>query len=369
MTNVRFVGLDVHKDSIVIAVAETGRAEAQEWGRIPNDWPTLARRLEQMAEDDWELSICYEAGPTGFELYRRIRAAGYACVVVAPALVPQPAGRRVKTDRRDARRLAHFLRSGDLTPVHVPDAADEALRDLERARDDAKKAERVARQQLSKFLLRHGRKWTGGSNWTARHLEWLRRQTFAHEAQQRVLQDYLQAVEAAGARVARLTQDLAEMVRESALAPLITALQALRGVQLVTAATAAAEVSDLRRFAKAGQFMSYVGLVSSENSSGERQRRGRITRAGNGHLRRILVEAAWHYRHPPRMSRSLQQRNELVSARVQAIAWRAQHRLHRKFCRLVYQQHKPPQVAVVAVARELAGFLWAIGQEEQLLAS
>jgi transposase len=371
MSKVRFVGLDVHKESIVIAVADWGRGEAKEWGRIPHDWPTLLRRLEALERDDRELKICYEAGPTGYELHRRITQAGYNCQVVAPGLVPQQGTGKVKTDRRDAKRLAHFLRSGDLTPVHVPDAATEALRDLERARDGAKRAERTARQQLGKFLLRHGRRWskTQGSTWTQKHLAWIRTQRFEHEAQNRVLRDYLKAVEDLSERVERLTKDLEELVMDSALAPLITALQACRGVQLVTSTTVAAEVGDLRRFAKAKHFMSYVGLVSSEHSSGERRRQGRITRAGNGRLRRILVEAAWHYIHPPVMSPSLRQRNQRVSDRVREIAWKAQTRLHRKFGRLIYEKHKSPQVAVVALARELAGFLWAIGQEEQLLAS
>jgi transposase len=371
MSKVRFIGLDVHKDSIVIAVADWGRAEAKEWGRIPHDWPKLRRRLREFGRDGWELKICYEAGPTGYELHRRITQAGYECQVVAPGLVPQQGSGKVKTDRRDAKRLAHFFRSGDLTAVHVPDEATEALRDLERARDDAKRAERAARQQLSKFLLRHGRHWskTQGSTWTQKHLAWIRGQHFEHEAQNRVLRDYLKTVEDLAERVKRLTNDLEDLVKDSALAPLITALQACRGVQLVTSATVACEAGDLRRFAKARHFMSYVGLVSSEHSSGERRRQGRITRAGNARLRRILVEAAWHYIHPAAMSQSLRQRNQLVSDQVRQIAWKAQTRLHRKFRRLIYEKHKSPQVAIVALARELAGFLWAIGQEEQLLAS
>jgi transposase len=371
MSKVRFVGLDVHQDSIVIAVADWGRGEAQKWGMIPHDWAKLQERLRQFERDGWTLKICYEAGPTGFELYRRMTAAGYDCQVVAPGLVPQQGSGKVKTDRRDAKRLAHFLRSGDLTAVYVPDAASEALRDLERAREGAKRAERTARQQLSKFLLRQGRRWSkaDGSTWTQKHRAWIRAQRFEHEAQNRVLRDYLKAVEDLAERVERLTRDLEELVATSALAPLITAFQACRGVQLVTGATVAAEAGDLRRFAKAKHFMSYVGLVSSEHSSGERRRQGRITRAGNGRLRRILVEAAWHSIHPPAMSASLRERNQRVSDRVREIAWKAQTRLHRKFRRLIYEQHKSPQVAVVALARELAGFLWAIGQEEQLLAS
>jgi len=312
--------------------------------------------------------VCYEAGPTGYGLYRRLREAGIDCRVVAPSLVPTKAGNRVKTDRRDAVRLAHYLRSGDLTEVYVPSEADEALRDLERSRDDAKRAERTARHQLGKFLLRYDRRWDGKSNWTVRHMEWIRRQKFEHEAQQCVLADYLKAVEDAGERVEHLTDQIKEQVESSALAPLIKALQAFRGIALVSAVTIAAEVGDLRRFATAGQFMSYVGLVPSESSSGERRRQGSITRAGNGHLRRILVEAAWHYQYRPAMSKEIRRRNKPVADGVRRIGWEAQKRLHQRMYHLMYKG-KNKKTAVIAVARELAGFVWAVGQETNLLAS
>jgi transposase len=286
-------------------------------------------------------------------------------LVVAPSLVPGKPGDRVKTDRRDARKLAHFLRSGDLTEVHVPEEAVEAIRDLERARDDAKCAERVARHQLSKFLLRHDRRWEGGT-WTQKHRDWIRTQQFAYPAQQRVLEDYLKIVEDLAERVARLTAAMEEFVQDTVLAPLVKALQAFRGVSMVSAVTIAAEVGDLRRFATPGQFMSYVGLVPSEDSTGQRRRQGRITRCGNGHLRRILVEAAWHYRHVPVMSKELRRRNQGVATEVQRIAWKAQKRLNKRLYHLL-QSGKSSQKAVIALARELAGFIWAVGQEESLV--
>jgi transposase len=301
-------------------------------------------------------------------LYRALKKHGIDCVVVAPSLVPIQAGNRVKTDRRDAVKLAHYLRSGDLTPVYVPDEATEALRDLERARDDAKCAERVARHQLSKFLLRHGRRFSAGGEWTQKHLAWIRTQKFAHEAQQRVLGDYLKTVEDATARVEALTKDIAELVETTALAPLVKALQALRGVRLVTAVTIAAELGDLKRFATPRQLMAFLGLVPSEHSSGESKRRGHITRTGNTHVRRVLVEAAWSYQFRPNMSQEIRKRNEGVAPGVQRIAWQAQQRLHKRLVALT-RKGKNTKKAIIAVARELAGFVWAIGQEEELLAA
>lgn len=364
-TSVVYVGLDVHKESITIALARDGREAAKNWKSIANDGVRLRKALKLLAKEGEVLRVCYEAGPTGFGLCRRLREKGIDCIVVAPSLVPGKPGDRVKTDRRDARKLAHFLRSGDLTEVHVPEEAVEAIRDLERARDDAKRAERVARHQLAKFLLRQDRHWNG-TTWTQKHREWIRGQKFAYPAQQPVLEDYLRTVEDLADRVVRLTADLEELVQETALGPLVKALQAFRGISVVSAATIAAEVGDLRRFATAGQFMSYVGLVPSEDSTGERRRQGRITRCGNGHLRRTLVESAWHYRHMPSMSRQLRCRNQGVAERVRRIAWTAQKRLNRRLYHLIHAG-KSSQKAIIAVARELAGFIWAVGQEEVLL--
>lgn len=365
-TTIQFVGLDVHRDSIAIAVAVRDGKPAASLGSVPNDVPGLIRRLLRLGPAG-SLRCCYEAGPTGFGLARRLHAAGIACEVIAPSLVPVQPGARVKTDRRDAQKLAQYLRSGDLTPVHVLDPATEAIRDLERARDDAKRAERAARHQLSKFLLRHGRWFEGRSTWGPAHLAWLAKQQFDNKAQQDVMNDYREAVEMATARVGRLTGRLAERVAAWEKAPLVTALQALRGVDLVSAATLVAEVGDFRRFASASELMSFVGLVPSEHSSGGSRRQGRITRTGNGHVRRILVESTWHYRRQPRMSQAIRARNERVSAPVRAIAWKAQQRLHKRLFRLM-GRGKPASQAVTAVARELVGFVWAIAREEVLLA-
>jgi transposase len=367
MQKVRFVGLDVHKDSIAIAVADGDGSPPENVATIPNDTAMLIKRLRKLGAGA-TLKCCYEAGPTGFGLQRALREAGIECVVIAPSLVPRKAGDRVKTDRRDAVKLARFLRSGDLTEVYVPDAATEAMRDLERCREDAKNAERTARQQLSKFLLRHGRTYAGKTTWTDKHLDWIRSQVFAHEAHNRVLVDCVHTVENATARVKRLTQDIVELVESWSLRPLVRAFQALRGVQVITAVILAAEIADFARFATAPALMAYLGLVPSEHSSGQTQKRGRITRTGNGHVRRILVESAWNYRHRPAMSAAIRKRNEGVAPAVQAIAWKAQHRLHRRYQKLL-GRGKNKQQTVTALARELAGFVWSIARQPQLLAS
>jgi transposase len=363
---IRFVGLDVHRDSIAIAVAVMDGKPPESLGAIPNDVANLIKRLLRLGPAE-SLRCCYEAGPTGLGLVRRLKEAGIACEVIAPSLVPVQPGSRVKTDRRDAIKLAQYLRSGNLTPIHVLDPATEAIRDLERARDDAKRAERAARHQLSKFLLRQTRWFEGRSTWRPAHLAWLAKQQFDNQAQQDVMNDYRETVELATARVGRLTARLAERVEAWEKAPLVTALQALRGVDLVSAATLVAEVGDFRRFRTASELMSFVGLVPSEHSSGGSRRQGRITRTGNGHVRRILVESAWHYRRQPRMSQSIRARNDKVSPAVRAIAWKAQQRLHKRLFRLT-GNGKPATRAVTAVARELVGFVWAIAQEEVLLA-
>jgi transposase len=363
METVRFVGLDVHADSIAIAVAEPGRGEPGVLATIPNDTALLLKRLRRLGP----VKCCYEAGPTGFGLLRALAGEGIDCVVVAPSLVPTRSGDRVKTDRRDAVRLARFLRSGDLTEIHVPDAATEAMRDLERARDDAKKAERVARHQLGKFLLRQGRRYPGKTAWTAMHLRWIRSQHFDHEAQQRVLEDYLRVVEDQGERVGRLTKSIVELVETWSLRPLVKAFQALRGISVVSATVLAAELGDLARFESAPKLMGYLGLVPSEHSSGEGRRQGRITRAGNGHARRILIEAAWAYRFRARQSRAIAARSAEVSPEVRRIAWRAQERLCARYRKLT-ARGKNKNKTTAAIARELAGFVWAIAREPALLA-
>lgn len=362
MSKLRFVGLDVHKNSIVAAVAESGDRPAEVLGSWPWCEARVLKELQKLGPLS-SLRVCYEAGPTGYGLARALIAAGVDCVVVAPGLVPQVAGAKIKTDRRDARKLAHFLRSGDLTVVWVPDEQTEALRDLERARDDARLAERRIKQQLLKFLLRHGRRYDEGKEtWTKMHWAWIRRQKFEHEAQQRVLADAISTTEHATARIAKLDADIAECIAGWALAPLVKNLQAFRGIKLLTAVGIAAEIGDFTRFAKAGNFMGFVGLVPSENSSGQSRRQGGITKTGNRHVRRLLIEAAWHYFNAPVVvSAALTERRVGLSEEVIAIADRALRRLRKK-CRALQLRKKTGTKIVTALARELAGFIWAVGQ-------
>jgi transposase len=365
MKKLLYIGLDVHRDTIVIAVARSGREPAMQLATIPHDAIALMKLLDDLGPRS-RLRVCYEAGPTGYGLSRRLNESGICCVVVAPSLVPVQQGCRVKTDRRDAVKLAHFLRSGDLVEVSVPAAQNEAMRDLERAREAAVHAQRAARHQLSKFLLRHGRVWSGASRWTCAHWRWIQQQEFAEEAQRRVRNDYQLAVEQATERIDRLTRDIGELVEQWTLGPLVKALQALRGVQLLTATVLAAEVGDFTRFSNPRQLMAYLGLVPSEHSSGSSRRQGGITHAGNRHARWILIEAAWNYRFGPRPSRTIAARRRQVAPGVRNIAEKAEERLHRRFTRLT-RRGKKSQAVVTAVARELVGFVWAIAREDKLL--
>ncbi len=360
----RFVGLDVHAKTIAIAVAEEGRDEPRYLSTIANDVSRLLSCLDRLGRRE-TLHCAYEAGPTGYGLQRRLEDAGIRCDVIAPSKMPKASGDRVKTDRRDAIRLAHFLRSGDLIAIHVPDEACEAMRDLLRSREDAKRAQLRARHQLSKYLLRHGRRWPK-SNWTKAHIEWIEQQSFDHLAQARVLQESLHAVNESSARIARFDKLLSELVPETEQAELVGALQAFRGIQLLTAASIAFELGDVRRFRSPKKLMSYLGLTPSEDSSGDRVRRGAITKAGNGGLRRLLVEAAWAYRHTPREAYRLRKRAEGVAPGVRKIAFDAQVRLHGRYKRLL-ARGKNKQMTLTAIARELAGFIWAAGHEETLL--
>lgn len=365
MKKIRFVGLDVHAETIAIAVAEPD-GEVRSLGTIPNREESV-RKLANKLGDREQLRICYEAGPTGYALYWQLTGLGIQCEVVAPTLVPVKAGDRVKTDRRDAEKLARCYRSGDLTAVWVPDGAHEALRDLVRAREAAKQDQLRARHRLGKFLLRQGRRFAGNA-WTQKHLAWVRQQQFAQPAQQFTLLDYLQEVEHMNERVLRLEQAIEEAVK---LAPrpmqeVILALQALRGVAKITAVTLASELGEISRFATARQLMAYSGAVPSESSSGQRERRGAITKTGNAHLRRVVIEAAWSYRLRPGVGPALRQRQKGVSEEVKEIAWKAQHRLHKKYRRLT-AAGKDGRKVVTAVGRELLGFIWAIGTRTESL--
>jgi len=362
---IRFVGLDVHSKSIAIAVASE-RDDSEFVSNIPNDLTRLLKVLDRLGPRD-TLHCAYEAGPTGYGLQRALSKAGIVCEVIAPSRMPKAPGDRVKTDRKDAIRLAHLLRCGDLVTIHVPDEACEAMRDLLRSREDAKRAQLRARHQLSKFLLRHGRRWPK-CNWTGLHIEWIEKQAFSHPAQSRVLEECLHTVNECTARIKRYDELLAELVPDTEQAELIEALQAFRGIRLLTAASIAFELGDIRRFKSAKQLMSYLGVTPAEDSSGDRVRRGGITKAGNGGLRRLLVESSWSYRHTPREAYRLKKRAERVAPGVRAIAWSAQVRLHSRYKRMM-GRGKGAQKTLVAVARELTGFIWAVGQEDRLLAN
>jgi len=357
----RFVGLDVHAETIAVAVAEP-QGEVRAVGTIPNT-PEAVRRLVKKLGPPETLRVCYEAGPTGYVLYRQLRDLGVPCAVIAPTLVPVKAGDRVKTDRRDAEKLARSYRSGDLTPVWVPDVTQEALRDLVRAREAAKKDQLRARHRLGKFLLRHGRRPPAGIHaWGTKHRAWLRAVCFAHPAQEATLLDYVTEVDHASDRIVRLERTIAAAV-ETAPAPVravIAALQALRGIAQLSAVTIVTEVGALSRFARPRQLMGYSGAVAREHSSGPRTQRGGITKTGNAHLRRVAIEAGWAYRHRPAIGRTLRTRQRGLSEEVKAVAWKAQHRLHTRYRRLLAKGKPPPQI-VTAVGRELLGFIWAIG--------
>lgn len=363
MKGTRFNGLDVHADSIAVAVAEPA-GEVRSLGVIPND-PEAVRKLIRKLGAPETLRACYEAGPCGYPLYWQLTQLGVGCIVVAPTLVPVKAGDRIKTDRRDAAKLARSFRSGDLTPVWVPDAAHEALRDVVRAREAAKRDQLRARHRLQKFLLRQGRRPPAGMTaWTQRFRQWLGTLRFHHAAQAATFLDYLAEVDHVADRIRRLEQaiDAAVATAPATMRAVIAGLQALRGVGPVTAATIVAEVGPLARFDRPRQLMAYAGAVSRENSSGARIRRGAITKTGNAHLRRIVIEAAWAYRHRPSIGYTLRQRQQHLSPVLTAIAWKAQHRLHDRYRRLLGRGKVKPQV-VTAIGRELLGFIWAIGVE------
>ena len=365
MNDITFVGLDVHKATVCVVTAESGRSgEVRHVGVFENRPEILKKMAARLGKDGRRLSFCYEAGPCGYGLHRLLTNSGHECVVVAPSLIPMKAGDRVKTDRRDATMLAKLHRAGELTAIWVPDAAHEAMRDLVRARATAVRVLGKARQHLQGFLLRHERIYHGARNWTVAYRRWLTTVRFEHPAQQIVLQDYIHAVQDAEARRDRLTRQIEELLPNWSMAPVVAALQAMRGVALVVAVTVVAEVGDFRRFANPRQLMAYLGLVPSERSSGTTIQRGGITKAGNTLARRVLIEGAWTYRMPARVSRKLHDRLEPVSAAVRDIAWKAQVRLCARYRRLA-AAGKPRVVVTTAIAREMVGFIWAIARIAQ----
>jgi transposase len=365
---VRFLGLDVHAETIAVAIAEPD-GSVRNIGSIANRAEAIRKMVKKLGAVE-QLRACYEAGPTGYVLYWQLAELGVACDVIAPTLMPMKAGDRVKTDRRDAERLARSFRSSDLTPVWIPDAGSEALRDLVRAREAAKQDQLRARHRLSKFLLRAGQRPAAGVKpWTQLYMAWVRQLRFEQVAQESTRLDYLHEVEHMGERVARLEQAIAEAVKlaSPAIQEVVKGLQALRGIAQISAVTIAAELGNVTRFESARQLMGYSGAVPRENSSGGRTQRGSITKTGNAHLRRIAVEAAWSYRLRPAVGPLLRKRQEGVPEEIKEIAWKAQVRLGKRYARLA-AAGKDQRKIVTAVGRELLGFVWAIGVKAEAAA-
>jgi len=358
-----FVAFDSSKLRNAVAIADGGRAgEVRFVGEIENTGTATAKLVRKLAAKHRRLTFCYEAGPTGYGLYRQITRLGQECSVVAPSLIPKKPGDRVKTNRRDAISLAKLLRAGELTAVWVPDERHEAMRDLSRAREAARKDHKGKRQQVSSFMLRLGRHYPGKKTWGPAHMNWLMLQKLEHREQRIALEELVGAVRQESERVERLEQAIRDAVPEWSLAEVVTALQAMRGIDLVAAVTVLAEIGDLSRFQNPRELMGYLGLVPSESSTGDTVNRGGITKAGNGRARRILVEAAWSYRHPPRVSREKQIKVAAAPRAVREIAWKAQMRLCGRF-RSLTRKGKRPTVVATAIARELSAFIWAINRE------
>lgn len=360
-----YLGIDAHKEQNTVAIAFAGRGDPELYGKAPTDLDAFVRVLRRilakynLAKED--VAVCYEAGPTGFVLVRRLRELGFECEVAAPSLIPVRASDRVKTDRRDARKLAGLFRAGELVFVHVPDVADEVIRDVCRARTDAVDVQSRTRQQLGAMLLRNGHHYGGLSAWTEPHMRYLRELVLPNPAQKLVLEEYLQRVDASAAQVARIEEQMTLLLAGWQRREFVEALQGFRGFQQVAAMVIASELGDLMRFDHPRQLMAYLGLVPDEDSSGGRRRQGGITKCGNGHVRWMLVEVAHHYRLPPKISKELSHRQAGLGREVRAVSWRAQNRLHRRFARLALRGLHRNKV-VVAVARELAAFIWELAR-------
>jgi len=357
---VKYVGLDVHKDSISIAIADEGRGgDVRVYGKIANNYDQINKAMRKLISQNSKLRCVYEAGPCGYTLYRHLQSKKIDCIVAAPALIPRKSGDRVKNDRRDAIKLAALHRAGELTAVYVPEPQDEALRDLVRTRSDFQRALRTVKQQINSFLLRHAIDYAGKTKWSKAHLKWLKDIKMPHPAQQVALTEYLDAMENTEARANRISQQIENFYQTWRLGPVVDALKCLRGISLISAVTVLAELGDLSRFDNPVQLMAYLGLVPSEHSSGNTIKKGGITKAGNTHVRKTLIESAQAYRLPARKSKTIRKRQEAMAEDIVAISWRAQLRLCHRYRKLI-AKGKKHNVAITAIARELVGFIWAI---------
>jgi len=368
MNTVKFIGMDVHKKTITIAIIDRERKKQPRlYGTIANELEALDKFCRKMVSTAARLHFVYEAGPCGYGIYRHLTQKGFDCMVAAPSMIPKKSGDRIKNDRRDAAMLARLHRAGELTAVYVPDAQDEAMRDLTRAREDAVVAARKAKQRLNAFLLRHALTFGGKTKWSNAFFNWLSDIAMPYAAQQVALQEYIDTVHENLRRVNRLTDQIRHLVPTWRFAPVVSALQAARGVSLIVAVTVLAELGDLSRFDNPSELMAHLGLVPSERSSGASIKKGGITKTGNGHVRKVLVEAAWAYRMQPRVSRLLLKRRQGVPDEVCQIAWKAQLRLCARFRRLT-ARGKSKQKVVTAIARELSAFLWVMAKQLQPMA-
>ena len=359
--SIYWVGMDVHADKINVAVYRGNEATWREEYESGTDKRSMERLLKRLQGLRGDVRSVYEAGPCGYELQRYLTSNGIKCEIAAPALIPKRAGEQIKTDRRDARKLGRLYRCGELTAICIPDEEQEAVRDLVRAREDAVEDVRRKRHQLSKFLLRHGHRYYDGKQWTQGHIKWMKGIEFKNATLKAVFEEYTVSLEEAEERVDRLTRAIEEISQTAKYQKPVAALMTLRGVKTITAMTVLTEIGDMRRFGKAKEFMAALGLVPSEHSSGNSVRRGSITKTGNAHVRRILVESAWHYRHRPTVGKGIKARRAGQPLEVIQAAQKADVRLYKKFRKLA-DRGKRTTIAAVATARELAGFVWSIGQ-------